>query len=439
MPNTLSSDQKTALALMTVPQNVFISGTYEELVVYREHLAQGIAAAGHIPVEPHHTGGALWPLCAKLAVQIQAHCQAYFGFFGERYGTPVSEGDEDARSYTEYEFDLALEAYCSPGRPPPIFVMMPDMGSELWHEIRARTGEVIAEKKLSRREQAADLKLQDAFLKKVEGGVYDGKPASNEILPVKTRAEIPQRAKTTLFNYYNDLAMIAEILEVQPRSASPFAATSVPEPAPQVLGEPRLIRQTNALFETYQTDGYKASPLLAILVQAPQHRAAPLAKTVKELADNHIPWGVSHKDEASFDEGRRTHYTVEEALWNMLDLAPPRGDSAAQIRELAEHVIAREARLVLELQAVNRYPGQLKALMEECLIPLTAALLEAKPATPQMVQQLTLIMSYRGDVFGDQKAMSGYLSKLTQKTRPDFRKLLVLSLPEAQKGTLPKR
>lgn len=128
MTKNRSSDPKTALALMAVPHKVLISGTYEELEVYLEDLAQGIAAVGHIPVEPHHTGGALWPLCDKLAVQIQAHYQAYFGIFGERYGIPVSEGNENARSFTEFEFDLTSEAYCSPARPPPIFVMASDNG-----------------------------------------------------------------------------------------------------------------------------------------------------------------------------------------------------------------------------------------------------------------------------------------------------------------------
>lgn len=144
---------------------VFLSGTYDDLEEYRLAVRDALSR-GHFPLDSHQRAGNLSGLLTRIREQILRESHAYVGIFSDRYGSLVP-GLEEAISYSEYEFDLAVSKWGT-WPSPPLFVYRPKKRRGCDYEaIRRLSDEVDDDNGVDAEAIRQDRERQQRFLAKV--------------------------------------------------------------------------------------------------------------------------------------------------------------------------------------------------------------------------------------------------------------------------------
>ena len=150
---------------------IFLSATAQDCREYREAVrdfVQDNEPAAKISLQENWAAGA--EFVVDVCQQRVESCDAYMGLFGHRYGW-IPPGF--TRSITELEFRWAVEHWPQP--VPPIFVLLPEKGSEADAKLSDWARPLLEKEFADEHARAAAARAQQDFLASVVNWVGDGR------------------------------------------------------------------------------------------------------------------------------------------------------------------------------------------------------------------------------------------------------------------------
>lgn len=192
---------QSSKALMPVDEirNIFLSSTAKDCVDYRLEMQDALEK--NVPVTVHLQEN--WASAATLVLTV---CQrklkdqdGYMGLFGHRYGWIPPDQPLSAKSITHLEWEWAKQHWSS--RQPPIFIFLPEPGSEADQDLKRRADEVLQQDYLnSPSERQTSLERQKSFIQEVREW------ANNRFINnFKTVLELRDKASASIHHWNKDI------------------------------------------------------------------------------------------------------------------------------------------------------------------------------------------------------------------------------------------
>jgi hypothetical protein len=308
-----------ALMLVDEIRNIFLSITAKDCVDYRLEMQDALEK--NVPVTVH-----LQEDWASAAILVMTVCQqklkdqdGYMGLFGYRYGWIPPVQPLSAKSITHLEWEWAKQHWTS--REPPIFIFLPNPGSEAEQELKRWAKEVLEDEYPNcPSEQQTSLERQESFRQEVRDWA-NGRCINS----YETAREIREKGISCIHHWNKSiLKQACEVHRGEIRKRIPAAE----------LGAIGRDRQVKALEE--------------ILVQLRKRQREVAAAFVIHGEENHGQWQFAH-----FLHGWK-EWNKEDEILPLFQ--PDRPEDAAQLarwvcNQLGQEVALAEAmeRLVAAL------------------------------------------------------------------------------------------
>ena len=180
-------------------RNIFLSSTAKDCVDYRLEMQDALEK--NVPVTVHLQED--WASAATLVMTV---CQqklkdqdGYMGLFGHRYGWIPPDQPLSAKSITQLEWEWAKQHWSS--RQPPIFIFLPEPGSEAYQDLKRRADEVLLQEyPNSPSERQTSLERQKSFIQEV------CEWANNRFINnFKTVLELRDKASASIHHWNKDI------------------------------------------------------------------------------------------------------------------------------------------------------------------------------------------------------------------------------------------
>jgi hypothetical protein len=180
-------------------RNIFLSSTAKDCFDYRLEMQDALEK--NVPVTVH-----LQEDWASAAILVMTVCQqklkdqdGYMGLFGHRYGWIPPDQPLSAKSITHLEWEWAKQHWSS--RQPPIFIFLPEPGSEAYLDLKRRADEVLMQDyPNSPAERQKSLERQKSFIQEV------CEWANNRFINnFKTVLELRDKASASIHHWNKDI------------------------------------------------------------------------------------------------------------------------------------------------------------------------------------------------------------------------------------------
>jgi len=180
-------------------RNIFLSSTAKDCVVYRLEMKDALEK--NVPVTVHLQED--WASAASLVMTV---CQqklkdqdGYMGLFGHRYGWIPPDQPLSAKSITQLEWEWARQHWSF--RQPPIFIFLPEPGSEAYQDLKLRADKVLLQEyPNSPAKRQISLERQKSFIQEV----YEW--ANNRFINnFKTVLELRDKASASIHHWNKDI------------------------------------------------------------------------------------------------------------------------------------------------------------------------------------------------------------------------------------------
>lgn len=388
---------------------VFVSGTNEDMSELRAAATAAIAHVGHRANDPHHTSHSAQDVCELLTQELRHRADFYVGVFGFRYGSRIRDDDEEAISYTEFEFNLARERWLDglrrdPAVPPPIFVFLPARGSAIESDMRDRSrAHLLKLFKGDKGRTERDMDRQSLFL----GGVWKTPiPGADDVRDGILFAT--GNRNCNIYNSVNELqGQISRALLYSSVDAVQYlldsdnddtVSSNAPIPAPPPSAPPGVIEaeQLIAAFDKASRD--KHAPGLCLVLRARNPRDLNAAATELGLRN---PWDddePGRKLDLIPKEGRNIQIIdLWQQIWDAANLG--RWDDWDNADELAAGLVDDLDRPVtIFFHNVHRLQGGLALFADKLWTPLRDALARrmARSVDNSRARNLLLVLTWQG-------------------------------------------
>jgi hypothetical protein len=344
-------------------KNIFLSCTVKDCIHYRLQMKEALE---YVPVTVHLQED--WTNAASYVTDV---CRqklkdqdGYMGLFGYRYGWIPPDQSFSAKSITHLEWEWAKQHWTS--RQPPIFIFLPNPGSEAEQELQRRAKEVLEQEYPNcPSEQQTSLQRQESFRQEVR----DWANATGRCInSYGTALELMQKGSSCIHHWNRSiLKQACEVYRGELRKRIPAAELGA-------IGRYQQVKQ-----------------LEQILVQLRQRQREVAAAFVIHGEENH---GQRHF----------AHFLHEWAEWNEEDeilglFQPDRPEDAAHLArwacnqlglgqevalaEAMERLVAalafrlRERNVVILLQSLGNGPDRWQRFAEDFWSPLRQRLAQA--------------------------------------------------------------
>ncbi|MFZ1415773.1 MAG: DUF4062 domain-containing protein [Defluviicoccus sp.] len=334
--------------------SVFLSATVKDLRHYRDEVQsalRGIRVTVFLQEEWNEASGRSVNLC----LQRLDEADGYVGVFGFRYGWIPSGRDV---SITELECLHAFERW--PHEPPPIFLFLPQQGSEAAIELEGYADEALASDYSSEPDERADSKKrQRDFCNRLRN-------SERFIRDFSTLAELRERSICVVYTW--SLRVLKEALAARPAAGS--RGTGIPA---SELGEIDREAQRDAIHDALQALRRRPEvPAMCLVIQGEETAGHSAFLDwlshwdIWEISRDFVPVTPPHDH---FDASS----LIAAAISNLAGGLP---GSAAGVGALAEVVLRRldKEPVVLTLSALHRLQGGLEAFHAGFWRPLFEAL-----------------------------------------------------------------
>ena len=317
---------------------IFLSATAQDCREYREAVRDVVQArepAAKISLQEDWAAGG--EFVVDVCERRVKNCDAYMGLFGHRYGW-IPPGF--TRSITELDFRWAVEHWSQP--VPPIFVLLPEKGSEADEKLAASARPLLAREFPDEHNRAAAVRAQQDFLASVVDWVADGRI----LVYYRNQLQLVGKALSCILHWNQELLRQACAGRRQPIGDIPAAE----------LGRIGRGEQQTALSEAL--DAFRerlGQRALAFLVHGPENHGQ------REFAEFLHGWNDEWDDDEVYcGQPADVDSTGSLIFWARGQLRQPVLGAAA-IEAFAEVLAARLARksVVFVLRTAGRQPHRL--------------------------------------------------------------------------------
>lgn len=338
---------------------IFLSATAQDCREYREAVRDFVQAnepAAKISLQED------WAAGGEFVVDVcqgrVTACDAYMGLFGHRYGW-IPPGF--TRSITELEFRWAVEHWRQP--VPPIFVLLPEKGSEADGKLVDCARPLLAKEFPDEQERAAAVRAQQDFLASVINWVADGRI----LVYYRNQLQLVGKALSCIQHWNQKLLRQAYTGRRQSAGDIPLAD----------LGRIGREEQRTALSKACEALGERPGErAIAFLVHGAENHGQ--REFAEFLHDSEDEW--EGNDEVHCGQPADADSTGSLICWACGQLQQP-VVGAAVIEALAEVLAARLARksVVFVLRTAGRQPHRLATFVSDFWQPLLLALAGCSP------------------------------------------------------------
>lgn len=422
------------LPKISASKRFFISGTYDDLEVYRKIVAAGIKKSGNIPIEPHDECSSAQVTKDFIDHKLGTVADAYVGMFGLRYGSPILKFNESSCSYSEYEYYAAREKFTTNPPyvpPPPIFIINARKGSELYLELERINNAFWKPDDEDcqsdwQADRDKDLERQQAFVSEISQENRAGKRLDRVLIQVDSPQDVEDKLANSIILYVHDFIAYGRQTSQQIEAMNPgLISRGATTNAPTVrLDYPRM-RKILKSFDQISCDWNE--PAFCALVN---DNDAGLLRYLMSAWKENVHWDVEHEAMCDYmlRDGRRLD--PEDVAWDALQIGPS-GEFESSLEELAEELTYSEGRTIVMLHNIQRKSGRLKHFIEKFWKPLHSELQKRRADHEgDRNHSLMILLSHLGPL--DRKKLGDLIVDFDGTKRVDFSKVCILPNLNAQ-------
>lgn len=338
---------------------IFLSATAQDCREYREAVrdfVQDNVPAAKIFLQENWAAGSEF-VVDVCEGRVKA-CDAYMGLFGHRYGW-IPPGF--TKSITELEFRWAVKHWPQP--VPPIFVLLPEKGSEADNKLAECARPLLEKEFPDENARAEGVRAQQDFLSSVINWVANGR------ILVYYRDQLQLVGKALSCVQHWNQKLLRQAYEGRKKSIGDIPS----EELGRIGREPQQTALRKSLEAFRERQGQRA---IAFLVHGPQNHGQ------REFAEFLYRWDDEWEDCGVYCGQPAEPDSIASLIcWTCGQLREP-VLGAAGIDALAGSLAARLIRssVVFVMRTAGRHPNRLAAFLGEFWQPLLAALASHSPS-----------------------------------------------------------